>query len=229
MSDTSQHPKQDDVLWQSKLLPWMVLLPTVLIGVFILLATIRMRHFESFVFQQQRPLFENTLPAPNDTTLSTNADLHYRRLYVLSRMEEYSMNKRYSQAGILTLSTIYTKYMGFFTGMILAIVGSVFIIGKLREDASKAQGEFKDIVKFRFVSASPGIIFGLLGTVLMSISIINKGEVQVDDMPLYLNANNFINMQDTLNRRINATAVAGLPGPEKNRKISPAQAAAVNP
>lgn len=52
MSDipqTQQSPQQvkDDTAWQLRLLPWMIILPTVLIGVFILQATIRMKNFES--------------------------------------------------------------------------------------------------------------------------------------------------------------------------------------
>ncbi|HEY8918744.1 MAG TPA: hypothetical protein VIM87_20010 [Chitinophaga sp.] len=202
---------QQDAGWQLKLLPWMILLPTVLIGVFIVQATLRMKKFEAFVYQQERSIFEKNLPSPADTASGITNDFHYQQLYVLARMEEYTINKRYNQAGIITMSTIYTKYLGFFTGMILAIVGSVFIIGKLKEDQTQTEGSLKDVLTFKVVSSSPGVIFAVLGTVLMSVSIISKGEVNVNDLPLYLNGANFINAQDSTARKIDSSKINKLP------------------
>ena len=215
---------QQDAGWQLKLLPWMILLPTVLIGVFIVQATLRMKKFEAFVYQQERSIFEKNLPSPADTASGITNDFHYQQLYVLARMEEYTINKRYNQAGIITMSTIYTKYLGFFTGMILAIVGSVFIIGKLKEDQTDAGGTLKDVLTFKVVSSSPGVIFAVLGTVLMSVSIISKGEVDVNDLPLYLNGANFTNVQDSTFRKIDSSKISKLPG-----TITKEQAASSHP
>ena len=85
------------------------------------------------------------------------------------------------------MSRIYTKYLGFFTGMIMAIVGAVFIIGKISEDKSEISGTANELIKFSIVSSSPGIIFGVLGTVLMLATILNHNEILIQDTPLYLN------------------------------------------
>jgi hypothetical protein len=210
--------------WQKKLLPWMVLLPTLLIAVFIILATMRMRNFETFTFNNQPSVFLNTLPSPADTQYLFNRDIQYQKLYTLAKMEEYALNRRYNQAGIITMSTIYTKYLGFFTGMILAIVGSVFIISKLREAVSEVEGSYKEAARLKFISSSPGIIFALLGTILMSISILNKGAVAVDDMPLYLNHTNFIGP----GTNIDSFGIQTLPGPD-SKSITTEQADSSDP
>jgi hypothetical protein len=176
--------------WQRRLMPWLVILPTVLAALFILLATIRLQKFERFTFDEQRSVFDTSLPSPSDSSGIGTKSERYLKLYILTKMEEHSLNKRYSQAGVITMSTIYTKYLGFFTGMILAIVGSAFVISKLKEDVSQIEGSYSETAKLKLLSSSPGVVFAVLGTVLMSISIINKGEVKVDDVPLYLNSPN---------------------------------------
>jgi hypothetical protein len=114
-------------------------------------------------------------------------------------MEEKSLDRRYSQGGLLLVSRIFTKYLGFFTGMILAIVGAVFVIGKLQESTSDIEGSMSDQMKLKIVSSSPGIIFGVLGTVLMLSTILQHAEISVKDQPLFLNPTNvYVNSAGTL-------------------------------
>ena len=130
-------------------------------------------------------------------------------------MEEHSINRRYNQGGVLLMSRIYIKYLGFFTGMILAIVGSVFIISKLKEDVSEPEWSIQEKTKFRLISSSPGIIFGVLGTALMMTTILTHSEINVKDMPLFLNTYNISQTQksqetprkETQKSKIDAKAV----------------------
>lgn len=183
--------------WQNRLLPWMISIPTILIGAFILLATIQLNKFEKFIYQGNENKTENSIPSPSAATTDSllKKDKEYLKLYSLVKMEEHSINRRYNQGGVLLMSRIYIKYLGFFTGMILAIVGSVFIISKLKEDVSEIEGSIEDKTKFRLISSSPGIIFGLLGTALMMTTILTHSEINVKDMPLYLNTYNIAQPQ----------------------------------
>lgn len=183
--------------WQNRLLPWMISIPTILIGAFILLATIQLNKFEKFIYQGNENKTENSIPSPGAATTDSllKKDKEYLKLYSLVKMEEHSINRRYNQGGVLLMSRIYIKYLGFFTGMILAIVGSVFIISKLKEDVSEIEGSIEDKTKFRLISSSPGIIFGLLGTALMMTTILTHSEINVKDMPLYLNTYNIAQPQ----------------------------------
>lgn len=183
--------------WQNKLMPWMIGMPTVLIAAFIVIATLQLNKFEKFVYKGDDNKIESFLPSPvagtTDTLLKRNKE--YLKWYSLVKMEEESINLRYNQGGVLLMSRIYIKYLGFFTGMILAIVGAVFIISKLKEDVTELEGTIQEKTKFRLLSSSPGIIFGLLGTALMMTTILTHSEISVKDMPLYLNTYNISETQ----------------------------------
>lgn len=183
--------------WQKTLLPFMVIVPTVLAGVFIFMATTQMMRFNKILEASPDTTFiGKTLPLPGDSLNSSlNNNIEYIRWLTLTHMEQQSIDKRYKQGGLLLMSRIFTKYLGFFTGMVLAIVGAVFIIGKLSEDYSSLSGSFAENMKFDLISSSPGIIFGVLGTILMLSTILKHNDVVVQDSPLYLNANTIISMQ----------------------------------
>lgn len=185
------------IQWQNRLLPWMIAMPTLLIGIFIVMASLQLNKFEKFVYRGDEDKLMQSIPSPiantTDSTLKRNTE--YIKWFSLVKMEEHSLNRRYDQGGVLLMSRIYIKYLGFFTGMILAIVGSVFIISKLKEDISEIEGSVQDKTKFRLVSSSPGIIFGVLGTALMMTTILTHSEINVKDMPLYLNPYNISETQ----------------------------------
>lgn len=188
--------------WQNRLLPWMVLLPTLLISAFIILATVQVNRFNNYVYKQDNSSVSNAIPSPmaatTDSSLARN--MEYIKWYTLAKMEEESIQRRYDQGGVLLMSRIYTKYLGFFTGMILAIVGAVFIISKLKEDTSNVEGSISEQVKLKVVSSSPGVIFGILGTVLMLGSVFQHNDITVKDMPLYLN---YYTLQQAQDKRSN--------------------------
>ena len=171
--------------WQGKLLPWFILMPTALIGIFIFLATRQMTHFNEVLHVSPDSTLMTTL-MPNSNQLAQDKD--YLRWVTLAKLEQESYYRRYNQGSLLLMSRIYTQYLGFFTGMILAIVGSVFIIGKIREKPTTAEISTGTNLKMALASSSPGIIFGLLGTFLMLSTILTHNEVTVEDSPLYLNA-----------------------------------------
>ena len=217
--------------WQRKLMPWMVFMPTVLIGVFILLATLQMRHFESYMYHGDQSEMIKYLPDPSSKSLDSSITwkMEYLKLYTLARMEEHTINRRYNQAGASMMSGIFTKYLGFFTGMILAIVGAVFIISKLREDASDLAMSVSEQVKLKLMSSSPGIIFGVLGTFLMIVTVIKKVELDVADSPLYLNQ---YTLQSAATQAINDAAIRGILNDttlKKNKHIDSKEAMDANP
>jgi hypothetical protein len=185
--------KQNDkylIAWQRKLLPWMVILPTILILVFIYLATSQLNDFSSeinnYKTSELDKLFLNAKDSSLRIPVETNKE-EFVKLYMLAKMDEQLMNKRYSQGGALLVSRLYTKYLGFFTGMILAIVGAVFIISKLKENTSQLETS-SEAFKLSLMSSSPGIIFGILGTCLMMTTILKQNDIDIKDVATYLNA-----------------------------------------
>src|SRR5439155_21071660 len=186
------------------------------------------RRIEDFVYQNSGLILKKELPAPSSLQIDSNINgkIPYLKLFSLASMEEISMNRRYNAAGASMMSGIYTKYLGFFTGMILAIVGAVFIISKFREDLSKIGLSMSEQMKFRVASSSPGIIFAFLGSVLMIVTIVKKTEFAVKDSPLYLNYTT-IPADDWKESGLNKVALDSLDGKDKVRDpdhISPEDA-----
>ncbi len=194
--EKSRHELNQLFAWQNKLLPWLVIMPTILILLFIYLATRQMQRFNAVIDAKEESVIDKLIPASSDSALNLRlkGNLEYIRWITLARMEEKSLDRRYSQGGLLLVSRIFTKYLGFFTGMILAIVGAVFIIGKLQESTADIEGSISEQMKLKIISSSPGIIFGVLGTVLMLSTILQHAEISVVDQPLFLNpANVYVN------------------------------------
>jgi hypothetical protein len=83
------------------------------------------------------------------------------------------------------MSGLWLRYLGFVTGMILALVGASFVLGKLREPLTEITGELPKI-NLSLRSASPGIILVFLGAVLMIATILDEDKYEADENRIYL-------------------------------------------
>lgn len=185
MNPTQKSSREEHSLvdWQKRLLPWLIILPTVLVAVFIVLSTRQVTQINKRLQINQDTTFVTQLLEQAEVN---EIHLDYIKWITLVKLEQDSFYKRYNQAELLLMSRIFTKYLGFFTGMILAIVGAAFIIGKIKEDSSDLEGSIGEQMRFKIVSSSPGIIFGFLGTILMLSVIWQHKEIEVRDAALYL-------------------------------------------
>jgi hypothetical protein len=101
-------------------------------------------------------------------------------------LEADALSKRYREANALLLSRIWSRQLAFITGMVLAFVGAVFILGKLSESASEISGGAKGW-QVGISSASPGIILSFFGTVLLVSALFSQATLDVSDGPAYVN------------------------------------------
>lgn len=126
--------------------------------------------------------------------LSEDAKLRYIKWKSLAHLEKIALEQRYNQANTLVLARTWNRYQGFTTGMVLALIGATFILGKLQEEASNIdfQGTGKEI---SIKSTSPGLILAFLGTVLILSNLFSGEKVEVVDTPLFtvLDSNNILN------------------------------------
>ncbi len=113
--------------------------------------------------------------------------LDYLRWKTLVALEDNAIQRRYHQANVLLMSRIWIKYLGFVIGMILSILGAVFIIGKLREPETKLDSESL-AGKFSIATTSPGLVLVVLGTILMLTTMITHNDIVVKDGPLFVDA-----------------------------------------
>jgi len=99
-------------------------------------------------------------------------------------LEANALERRHHQANVLLMSRVWVRYLGFVTGMILALVGAAFILGKLQEQSTELTGKSQN-AQLSLKSSSPGIIFSSLGVLLMLVTIVTHHKIEVRDGPVY--------------------------------------------
>jgi hypothetical protein len=186
-----------DRLWQKKLLPFMIFVLTALTIFFIITSYIEFREFKNRIDRTSQNDGE-LLKVMNISEGSLNTDeaimskntqsgTEYVKWRTRVLLERESLNRRYNHSLSIIFSRVWTRYLGFLTGMILAMVGATFILGKLSEEMSELGGE-TSAIKFTLKTASPGIILAVLGTALLVTTLVVQSDVNVDDGNLYLGA-----------------------------------------
>ena len=132
--------------WQERLLPIMV---GILVGltIFFFVATFfQMTYLHLTILRAPEINIHSTSEVDLNTSAKTfDERLHARQFEVRSTMEVYIVTQRYHQANALLMSGLWVRYLGFITGMILALVGASFVLGKLREPTQKLAGKFSII------------------------------------------------------------------------------------
>lgn len=103
--------------------------------------------------------------------------LRVAQLKTLAILDVGTMQRRYHQVNAALMARIWTRYMGFVTGMILALLGSVFILGKLQDSSEGSPAARR---------ASAGLIMVTLGVALMIVTIAVNHRIDVTDAPGYL-------------------------------------------
>jgi hypothetical protein len=114
----------------------------------------------------------------------------FARWRTIAALENQAMENRYHQASAIVMSRLYLIFLGFATGVMLALVGATFILGKLNEAESHIVGEGAGW-RVSLQTASPGLVLATLGTVLIVWTIWARAEVNLTDSALYLPARTF--------------------------------------
>jgi len=100
-------------------------------------------------------------------------------------LEADLIERRYRAADAAALSRLYIMFLGFGTGMVLALVGATFVLGKISEQETSFDGGAPSF-KASLHSGSPGIILAFLGTALMLSTIFSKTEISLSDRAVYM-------------------------------------------
>ena len=165
----------------NRIVPVVIIIPIFFLILFITVSMIQLRDINSRIEEGQSQTVKDIINRmPGRDTLSES----YRQFLALAVLEEESLGERYRQGHYSLVSRSFKQYLGFFTGIIMVIVGSLFVLLKLREKIDSAAS--RDGWKFTLVTNSPGVVFGLIGAVLISIASSSKDAITVRDSGLYL-------------------------------------------
>lgn len=99
-------------------------------------------------------------------------------------LEADAVQRRYRQGAVALMARIWVNYLGFVTGMILSMIGAVFILGKLDFGKLDVDGKYRDAT-LQLKSTSPGIVLVILGVALMVLTIVTRHEITIKDQSLY--------------------------------------------
>ena len=172
--------------WQDRLLPVMVGVLIVLMVFFFVSTYLQLSFLHRTILEM--PVVD--LQRSSETSLVSGTEtfqdqLSARELELRGEMEAYIVMQRYRMASILLMANLWIRYLGFATGMILALVGASFVLGKLREPRQKIEGKIS-MVDLSLRTTSPGIILVILGVVLMFTTLVNVDSYDVKDGNIYL-------------------------------------------
>ena len=186
-SGQSIPPSGDDKSWQAKLLPLMRITLVVFAFFFFLISCVQLVFLNREILNAstidiQQSLIKTPIQSPHQTF---SEDLAARRLDALVLLEANATSAQYHQAGVLLASRLWTTYLGFVTGMILAFVGATFVLGRLQEDSSELNTTAGK-VQMSFKSASPGLMLAVLGVILMVCTIVTHNEILTTHGATYL-------------------------------------------
>jgi len=175
--------KEEIQKWQSNILP---LMKRMIIGltIFFFAASFGQLVYLHFKIDEPSPVaIERIIPvASEDSTIK--ADPTATSLKGALWLEVYTVERRHHQARVQLMSSIWVRYLGFVTGMTIALVGSIFILGKLQEQQSEIHSKLQNI-ELNIKSASPGIILVIAGTLLMLTTIYMQQHLEVRDGAVY--------------------------------------------
>jgi hypothetical protein len=180
------HAVLDLIRWQRRMLPFMTVFVVATATAFFCFSGVLLYEVTTFIEadsgQDIRLSIQSEI-AKTGTAAVSPEDVTDQSLLLL---EADALSKRYREANALLLSRIWSRQLAFITGMVLAFVGAVFILGKLSESASQISGGAKGW-QVGISSASPGIILSFFGTILLVSALYSQATLDVSDGPAYVN------------------------------------------
>lgn len=173
--------------WQTKLLPLMSAIVVVAAVFFAVMSVIELRDLYERLEQPVVDFDARLEQIERGAEPAALAAAEYLRFRTLASLEAEALQRRYHQATATMLARVWTRQLGFITGMLLALVGAAFILGRLSEEPIKVGAEGQGL-KGTLETSSPGLVLAVLGTMLMALTIWVPFGVATTDVNVYLPA-----------------------------------------
>jgi hypothetical protein len=109
-----------------------------------------------------------------------SADTATRSYYAYLQAQANLNKKRYDMGSLLVVAGMTRKNMGFLVGMILALLGCVIVVRRIRQMPVEASGNVSG-GKVSLITASPGVLLVLMGTAIILATVLRSEEVYVND------------------------------------------------
>lgn len=95
-----------------------------------------------------------------------------------ANLNGYSAQQRYQQARLLVAARTWLRYTGMLLGCILMTLGLIYSMMQLRKYDSTLEAD-SQVVKLKFVSASPGLVLVAFGVILVITAMVSNSPVTI--------------------------------------------------
>jgi len=209
-SNAASASAAEDLAWQLRLLPLMIRM-IVGLTVFFFAASLGQLVYLHSVIERVPETHYAALADPPAGQPQVAVSPEFR---MLATLDASLLDRRYHQANVFLMGRLWTSYLGFVTGMILAFVGAVFILGKLRVDASELSASGGG-ASLGLKSTSPGLLLAGLGVALMITTIVTNHPIQTADSAVFVGA---LQAKPNASSSTNTSADTAKANAELNRK-----------
>jgi len=182
MEHNSLDEQPSTLAWQKRILPLMAGIIIAFSTFFIAGTAYQLIHIQSKIE------YDDTADVQVFTNMDeaeTSLKMEQLSLKTKAQLETYAIKRRYHQSNMLLISRIWIQYLGFLVGMILAMVGGTFVLGKMKEAGSSFDSDISSVGKFSFNSSSPGLFLVLFGAIIIITTLLYHPEITVQDGSLY--------------------------------------------
>jgi hypothetical protein len=202
---TASHHQQVELgatAWQHRLLPLMAGLLVLLTVTFLALATLQgasirqLPEAGSHAFDSAAATISRiscgqlatsaVADAKPNAPVGDASKLECDRWKVLAQMEVTVQQRRLQQLDVTLATRMWMQLFGFVTGMMMALIGSALILGKISEAVSKFGWRGGDVGRIVLSTTSPGLLLALLGTTLMLTTLLKNPQRFETNDPAYL-------------------------------------------
>ena len=170
--------------WQTRMAPFMTV-AVVATALFFAVATIwKFGNIEERLMRPSSAFGGATTWSTSIPPRDFNEQMRLEVVQAAYNLERELVARRYEQGNLSYLNRLWTRFMGFVTGMVLALVGAAFVLGKLETDKSELEAAARGI-SMTMRTSSPGLLLAFLGTCLMGLSIATPVTVSMTDAAIY--------------------------------------------
>lgn len=120
---------------------------------------------------------------PNLDMPSTINSPEYYAAYL--RTQEEVSSRRYQHGARILLTTSTRKNTGFLVGTMLALLGCIIVVRRVRKMPITADFGGSERAKFRVITSSPGVFVTLLGALIILSTIIRYDSFEIADAVIY--------------------------------------------
>jgi hypothetical protein len=170
------------VRWQTRLLPFMIG-SLIVVGLTFIASTLWFFHDLEQRLEWRQTDVVSVLDKLGSQGAPAADPQSYRDWYVRATLESVALQQRFNVQATVVKGRLWTRFMGFLTGMLLALTGCVFVLGKMREPVDfTGEGQGMKVA----LAASPGVFLSLIGAILIGISLVVETTVELSDMSIFL-------------------------------------------